>query len=227
MSSRSIRSLTGLALLATGCAVAQPRVWDKPGGTQDGFAVDRHACLKESTVTGQSSYYGRSGGYSSPTTSRDAELFNSCMNAHGWRLVASAAPGLPMPTVAPPPAVAPPSVVPAAAPAPADDPYAQIGRDLAKSALVSFQSMQHPTKLPYKATAEGIACMKALNTPEGIQAVDHEYIRRQSPTSLDRIIRNRFDPEVVAAYRVFFNEHVGGLIRSCMLAQGWQERKAP
>jgi hypothetical protein len=180
----------------------------------------------------ESSYIGRYGGYSSPTTRVDSNLYSACLQARGWRLVRA---GVPPPMVPPPPqavtpppqavasaAIAPPQAV---APSKADDPYVQLGHEFARSAMTSLRTWRHPTKAPYTWMPDGSACMQLLATPESNEALTYEFVTSQSPAMIDRINKNRYDPQVVAAFRVFFNEAAWERIRSCMRDKGWQEAK--
>jgi hypothetical protein len=77
-------------LLVTGCAgsMANPYVWQKPGGTQEAFAQDKYRCMGQATQMGQSTHVSTySGyGYSVPTTTIHAGLYQACMEASGWQL---------------------------------------------------------------------------------------------------------------------------------------------
>jgi hypothetical protein len=58
----------GTALALAGCATGS--VWDKPGGTQQSFAVDKYNCMKRRLP---------------PLVGLDQEMYAGCMEALGWR----------------------------------------------------------------------------------------------------------------------------------------------
>ena len=58
----------GTALALAGCATGS--VWDKPGGTQQSFAVDKYNCMKRRLP---------------PLVGLDQEMYAACMEALGWR----------------------------------------------------------------------------------------------------------------------------------------------
>jgi hypothetical protein len=106
---RKFFSSLGAALALTACA-SEPVVvarWSKPGATEAAFLEVRGRCVK--TVKAQSAVffvagerypgtYGAGGelvddigadfGFESPAPGRgfDADMFNRCMNGHGWHI---------------------------------------------------------------------------------------------------------------------------------------------
>jgi hypothetical protein len=68
------------ALAMAGCATAQaPPTWNKPGATQQSFAVDKYACLKEAP----GKVVQRDPNFQALGYREDWGLFNACMEARG------------------------------------------------------------------------------------------------------------------------------------------------
>lgn len=75
-----------VALVGTLLAGCAPRLWAKPGGTQEEFARDKYQCLSEASYVGQQTYVNTYSGYSQPGAYVNYGLFHSCMEARGWQL---------------------------------------------------------------------------------------------------------------------------------------------
>lgn len=82
-----------LCLLLTGCVYNQS-AWIRPGVTKQEFAQDKYVCMQEATIqtsvtvnVGDDQPSGFWGGVVKARGNqprRDAELFQACMEAHGY-----------------------------------------------------------------------------------------------------------------------------------------------
>lgn len=87
--------LIGLLLLS-GCVTTPPKVWSKPGSSQDEFSKDRYTCLQQAQQPVSGAYVNQYGGSSSGQMITNDNLFGACMNANGWYLTPAN-----QPTIAP------------------------------------------------------------------------------------------------------------------------------
>jgi len=113
-----IHSIATTLFLAS-CS-STPMHWYNPRATTADFERDKYTCLKESQQQQSSASFDQYGGAADQHIETNVDLFNSCMNAHGWHLVQDAPkPKAPTPAPTPAPAIkaAPKAPVPTAAPA--------------------------------------------------------------------------------------------------------------
>ena len=61
-------------------------VWDKQAGTPDEFNKDKDACMQEAQQGVSSTYDDAYASLLSGNIATYENLFNTCMNAHGWYL---------------------------------------------------------------------------------------------------------------------------------------------
>lgn len=78
----------GCVLCSFGCAQSQMS-WEKPGSGPDEFNKARYACLQQTQQPYSTAYIGRYGGSASGGMTTNAALFNACMQADGWALIAN------------------------------------------------------------------------------------------------------------------------------------------
>lgn len=71
------------ALLLTACT---PKVWYKPGSTQDEFSRDKYDCVQQAQQRVSGAYVDAYGGVANNHVITNNNLFNSCMNSRGWYL---------------------------------------------------------------------------------------------------------------------------------------------
>ena len=67
-------------LMLTACATAPPPTWNKPGASQQSFAEDKYACLREAP----GKIVQRDPNFAALGNREDWGLFNACMEARGW-----------------------------------------------------------------------------------------------------------------------------------------------
>ena len=77
MDSKVIHHIIFFTVIAVGLSSCARIVWDKPGASQQDYAVDSYNCEKDMR---QSGYYG--GGLVGAINASDFE--SRCMVAHGW-----------------------------------------------------------------------------------------------------------------------------------------------
>lgn len=92
-------SLLTLSLL--GCA-SDPTYWFKPSASTQDFEKDKYTCLRESQQQQASASISSGSGSADLHSETNWDLYDTCMNAHGWHLQKAAISK--QTVVAPPPA---------------------------------------------------------------------------------------------------------------------------
>ena len=68
------------------CAQQPQAIWLKPGAGQNEFSQDKYACMQQSQQPASSAYVGQYGGFANSNIITNGNLYNACMNSHGWSL---------------------------------------------------------------------------------------------------------------------------------------------